>query len=188
MKKILIILFISVLMGQYDYSLEDINPSSTYYGNNVGTSFFEGKSTLHYFGNFSWLICTSRFEQLNNLYDELKEQGIAFELIGIGKDTDIGYSTNWTDGNDAAVCADESPFSIWSDWNASQRDIFLLDSGGGLILHQNISTGIPDDLNDLIISLSLNNDKRPLFPEKVSLYQNYPNLFSFYLFVSHTTY
>ena len=53
MKKILIILFISVLMSQYDYSLEDINPSSTYYGNNVGTSFFEGKSTLHYFGNFS---------------------------------------------------------------------------------------------------------------------------------------
>ena len=99
-------------------------------------------------------------------------------MIGIGKDTDIGYSTNWTDGNDAAVCADESPFSIWSDWNASQRDIFLLDAGGNLILHQNISTGIPDDLNGLIISLSLNNEKRPLFPEKVSLYQNYPNPFN----------
>jgi|TARA_Y100001970_G_scaffold16202_1_gene18221 hypothetical protein len=53
MKKISIILFISVLIGQYDYSLEDINPSSEYYGNNVGTSFFEGKPTLHYFGHFS---------------------------------------------------------------------------------------------------------------------------------------
>tara|TARA_B100002052_G_C15767467_1_gene545365 strand:- start:124 stop:285 length:162 start_codon:yes stop_codon:yes gene_type:complete len=53
MKKFLIALFISVLMGQYDYSLEDINPSSVYYGNNVGTSFFEGNPTLHYFGHFS---------------------------------------------------------------------------------------------------------------------------------------
>ena len=53
MKKISIIFFISVLIGQYDYSLEDINPSSEYYGNNVGTSFFEGKPTLHYFGHFS---------------------------------------------------------------------------------------------------------------------------------------
>ena len=53
MKKFLIALFISVLMGQYDYSLEDINPSSEYYGNNVGTSFFEGNPTLHYFGHFS---------------------------------------------------------------------------------------------------------------------------------------
>ena len=53
MKKFLIALFTSVLMGQYDYSLEDINPSSEYYGNNVGTSFFEGNPTLHYFGHFS---------------------------------------------------------------------------------------------------------------------------------------
>ena len=53
MKIFLITLFISVLMGQYDYSLEDINPSSEYYGNNVGTSFFEGNPTQHYFGHFS---------------------------------------------------------------------------------------------------------------------------------------
>ena len=53
MKIFLITLFISVLMGQYDYSLEDINPSSEYNGNNVWTSFFEGNPTLHYFGHFS---------------------------------------------------------------------------------------------------------------------------------------
>ena len=40
-------------MGQYNYSLEDINPSSAYYGSNVGTEFFQGKVTLHYFGHYT---------------------------------------------------------------------------------------------------------------------------------------
>ena len=53
MRKLTILLILSSLMGQYDYSLEDINPSSDYHGTNVGTSFFEGKVTLHYFGHFN---------------------------------------------------------------------------------------------------------------------------------------
>jgi hypothetical protein len=53
MKKLAILLMVSALLGQYDYSLEDINPSSEYYGTNVGTSFFEGKVTLHYFGHYN---------------------------------------------------------------------------------------------------------------------------------------
>jgi len=53
MKKLAISVMVSALIGQYDYSLEDINPSSEYYGTNVGTSFFEGKVTLHYFGHYN---------------------------------------------------------------------------------------------------------------------------------------
>ena len=53
MKYIAILFVCSMVVGQNDYSLEDINPSSDYYGNNVGTSFFEGKITINYFGYFS---------------------------------------------------------------------------------------------------------------------------------------
>ena len=56
--------------------------------------------------------------------------------------------------------------------------MFLLDAEGNLILHQNISTGIPDDLNALIISLALGDDKHLLYPEEISLHQNYPNPFN----------
>ena len=56
--------------------------------------------------------------------------------------------------------------------------MFLLDAEGNLILHQNISTGIPDDLNALIISLALGDDKHLLYPEGISLHQNYPNPFN----------
>ena len=44
MKKLLLLIFIvSVVIGQYDYSLEDINPTSENYGVNGGSSFFENK-------------------------------------------------------------------------------------------------------------------------------------------------
>ena len=56
--------------------------------------------------------------------------------------------------------------------------MFLLDAEGNLILHQNISTGIPDDLNALIISLALGDDKHLLYPEEISLHQKYPNPFN----------
>ena len=46
-------LLFSLSFGEYDYSLEDINPSSDYVGQNVGTSFFEGEVTLHYFGHYN---------------------------------------------------------------------------------------------------------------------------------------
>ena len=60
---------------------------------------------------------------------------------------------NWTDENDAPVCIDEYPFPTWSDWDASQRDLFLLDFDGNLILQQNISSGLPTNLDSLIFNL-----------------------------------
>tara|TARA_B110000014_G_C20116272_1_gene589660 strand:+ start:2222 stop:2398 length:177 start_codon:yes stop_codon:yes gene_type:complete len=48
-----IVLLISIALGQYDYSLIDLNPSSDTYENTVGVSYFEGKITLNYFGHFT---------------------------------------------------------------------------------------------------------------------------------------
>ena len=76
------------------------------------------------------------------------------QLIGVGKNTHNDNLDNWTEGNDTPICAEESPFIIWSDWNASQRDLFVVDMDGELALHQNITSGIPDDLDELIISLA----------------------------------
>jgi len=50
---LLLILCASFALGQYDYSLEDINSSSDYFGQDVGTSFFPGQVTLHYFGHYN---------------------------------------------------------------------------------------------------------------------------------------
>ena len=50
---ILSVFCLSFALGQYDYTLEDINPSSEYYQQNVGTSYFPDQVTLHYFGHYS---------------------------------------------------------------------------------------------------------------------------------------
>ena len=50
---ILSTLCFSLVFGEYDYSLEDINSSSDYYEQYVGTSYFEGQVTLHYFGHYN---------------------------------------------------------------------------------------------------------------------------------------
>jgi len=50
---ILSLVSFSILSGQYDYSLEDINVNSEYYGQSVGTSQFDNQVTIHYFGHFN---------------------------------------------------------------------------------------------------------------------------------------
>ena len=53
MYKYILIIFLGLSFGQYDYSLEDINSSSTLYGENVGTSYFPNQVTIHYFGHYN---------------------------------------------------------------------------------------------------------------------------------------
>ena len=50
---ILSILLLSLAFGAYEYSLEDINSSSEYNGQNVGPSYFPSHVTLHYFGHYN---------------------------------------------------------------------------------------------------------------------------------------
>ena len=75
------------------------------------------------------------------------------ELIGIAKASQSSSLGNWTNNNNSPVCVDESPYDVWNSWNASQRDLFVLDLNGELVLHQNISGGLPDDLESMVIDL-----------------------------------
>ena len=154
-KKFYFILFLyTVIFAQGDFSLEDINPTSEYYGQNIGTSYFSGQVTLHYFGHYNWGTCTARFGQLNDLYEDLLEDGYSnVSLVGIGKSQHLSSLSNWTNANDASVCADGSANSTWSDWGASQRELFVLDHLGNVVLEQNVGGGLPGDLEELIIQL-----------------------------------
>ena len=67
------------------YSLEDLNTSSDYYGENVGTSTFENQVTLHYFGHYNWGLCTTRFGELNEYMEDWSTADYPVQLIGVGK-------------------------------------------------------------------------------------------------------
>ena len=75
------------------------------------------------------------------------------QLIGVGKDSHTSSLGNWTNPNNAPVCSDTSPFSIWSEWDASQRDLFILDHEGVLVFQGNITSGLPSNLSSLVLDL-----------------------------------
>lgn len=80
-------------------------------------------------------------------------EGLPIQLLGVGKDSHMSDLSNWTNGNNAPVCADSSPFPTWSAWEASQRDLYVLDHEGTVVLNENISGGIPGNLEELVLQL-----------------------------------
>ena len=86
---------------------------------------------------------------VSNGYDQVK-------LIGVGKSQHMNWLDNWTNGNDASVCADQSGFAgyaAWNEWGASQRDLFVLDHEGNLVFHENVTDGLPSNLEALVSDL-----------------------------------
>ena len=145
---------LTIVFGQYDYSLEDLNSTSDYYEEYVGTSYFPDQVTLHYFGHYNWGTCTARFGQLNDLYQNLLSNGYEqVKLIGVGKSQHMSYLDNWTNSNNASVCADVTGNPNWNSWDANQRDLFVLDHEGDVVLYQNITNGLPNNLESLLINL-----------------------------------
>ena len=151
----IILLFLSLGFTQYTYSLTDNNNTSEYYLESVGPEYFENQITMHYFGSFTWGICNSRFAQLNTLYESLLENGYdQVKLIGIGYSYQSNSFSNWSNSNEfSSVCYDNSNNPTFNSWGASQRDFYILDHEKNLVLEQNISGGLPNDLESLIINL-----------------------------------
>jgi hypothetical protein len=57
MKKIfyylLIVISVGIIVAQNSYSLEDLNSTSTSFGNSIGPSYYADQVTLHYFGHYN---------------------------------------------------------------------------------------------------------------------------------------
>ncbi len=54
------------------------------------------------------------------------------------------------------MCADINGlagYATWNAWGASQRDLFVLDHTGNVIFHENVGSGIPANLESLVIDL-----------------------------------
>ena len=128
---ILSALVLSLVFGQYDYSLEDINSTSDTYGTNISPSSYTGQVTLHYFGHQNWGTCSARVGNLDDLYQDLLDEGIDnVKIFAIGKSQYNNSNSNWTNGNFIPVMVDPSPYTSWSSWGAGQRDLFFLDADG----------------------------------------------------------
>ena len=139
----------------YDYSLTDVNASSATYGENIGPSHFENHVTLHYFGHQDWGTCSARVGNLDDLYQDLLNNGINnVQIIAIGMSEFSSNNGNWTNGNSIPVLVDPSPYNVWSNWGADQRDLFFLDLNGNYVTDFNITSWNYDEIYNTILALS----------------------------------
>ena len=155
MKKIFLLLSLTIVFGQYDFNLEDLNSNSEFYEQVVGPNNFDGQIVIVYFGHYNWGTCSARFGQLSDFYEGLVDEGYQeyVKLFGVGKTAHLGYVSNWTNNNDGIVNADASPYLTWDSWNASQRDLYVFDDEGTLVYNANITSGINADVYSLIEDL-----------------------------------
>ncbi len=63
---------------------------------------------------------------------------------------------NWTNGNSIPVLVDPSPYNVWSNWSADQRDLFFLDLNGNYVKDFNITSWdqVYEEIYNTILTLS----------------------------------
>ena len=138
---------------------------------------------------------------MNALYQDLLNQDINnVQIIAIGKGQYSSKNSNWTGDNSMPVVNDPLPNDTWSNWDASQRDLFFLDTNGNYVEHFNITTwdyvkiynsimniisGCTDfedanydpdaTIDDGSCALAI---ETPIFPNQYSITSIYPNPFN----------
>ena len=157
MRMTIILLSLSICNSQvYDYSLVDINTSSSTltFGKTISPEYFQGQVTLHYFGHQNWETCTARVGNLDDLYQDLLDEGIDnVQIIAIGKGQYNAYNNDWIEGNSIPIIIDPSPYALWTSWSASQRDLYFLDANGNYVEDFNITTWDDSNIYNSIINI-----------------------------------
>ena len=191
-KYLLAFIFSTLVFGQNDFSLEDINPLSDTYEQLIGPSYFaENLVVLGFFHEY-WGSCRARFGLLNDIYlDIVSENIVDVKIIGIGKDQYSSSLDGMINGRVLPWVQDSSSnnYEVWSNFEANQRDIFFINIDGQIDTSFNITPynpSNPDDviyIKELILSFrgsdnSSLSSKVELTPESFTLYQNYPNPFN----------
>ena len=159
-KKILYFIILgNILFSQYEYSKEDLNSTSSSYGQMVWSPTYEGFITLHYFTTQGWAGWTSIFGQLSDFQEELHEEGYEkVVIIGVGQSAQQNFNSNFCTDSDLPLINDQSPnLPIHANYNGEHRALVVMASDGVTELYRAVlnSTYFPlyeDDFRGVIIS------------------------------------
>ena len=158
-KLIYLSLLSTCLFSQYEYSKEDLNSTSSSYGQMVWSPTYEGYITLHYFTTQGWAGWTNIFGQLSDFQAELHEEGYdKVVIIGVGQSVQQNFNSNFSANSDLPLINDQSPdLPIHANFNGEHRALVVMASDGVTELYRAIlnSTYFPlyeDDFRAAIIS------------------------------------
>ena len=144
--KILLLTFITALMGQYSYSLEDYNSTSPTYGLDVWNPEYSDYITLHFFSSQGWAGWTSTFGQLSDFQEDLRADGYEnIVIIAVGESNLTSFNNNFCGNSDLPLVLDSYPdFPIRAQFapNGLHKQIVILDYDGSLLDTYPLNSGL----------------------------------------------
>ena len=156
---IYLLILSTCLFSQYEYSKEDLNSTSSSYGQLVWSPTYDGYITLHYFTTQGWAGWTNIFGQLSVFQEELHEEGYEkVVIIAVGQSVQQNFNSNFSANSDLPLINDQSPdLPIHANFNGEHRALVVMASDGVTELYRAIlnSTYFPlyeDDFREVIIS------------------------------------
>ena len=143
-----------------EFLYEDINTNSATFEELVGPSVYNGMISLYYFGKAGWSMCRNRFGVLNDLYNELVNEGINdVKIMGINGYQYINdsYSCMICD-DDCTTCSEprilpwtqdidyneDGDGDVWTEWDAILRDLVIIGRDGQELARINLTYNNPD--------------------------------------------
>lgn len=133
-----------------DFSLLDVNETSSTYQVEVSPRDLNGNLSVYYFGLATCTYCATQFEYLDNLQEDLdtNHADIGVEIIGINLADRESGNASITTGVDLPWLQDvdsdaDGNSDTWHAWGAQLRDVMIVDEQNQLIETINLT------LNDL---------------------------------------
>jgi hypothetical protein len=85
------------------------------------------------------------------LYEDYLDSSIDVYVIGIGKDngTPVGQITA---SNDLPWVKENAECDVWSEWGASNRDLYIMDKNGDIVEQINLTSGFDETQIKYIIN------------------------------------
>ena len=122
------------------YQLEDLNSSSSSFGETLSHNTFSGKVILYYFPlSDTWSLCKNRFDSLNELFLEYGGDNGDIKIIGVGKNDG---NTIYTVAEDTVLpyVKETDDYNLRNELGVVDRDVYFYNTIGTFIEKINLTS------------------------------------------------
>lgn len=159
MKNVLFLaLFQVILFGNYEYSKEDYNNTSSSYESDVWLPYYPNHITLHYFSSQGWGGWTSTFGQLSDfqyeIWDTYDYENVI--IIAVGQTNIENFNNGFCENSDLPLVMDQYPFLPIRNQFApysGHKEVAILGYNGEIIGNLTLSNGLNNSAKIYILDI-----------------------------------
>lgn len=134
--------------GIPNFALEDVNPTSPTFGQEVGIADFEGEVSAWYFGVATCPLCRAHVQALDPMVADVNSENpeVPITILGINMRGRESGNTTITDGVDMPWLQDTGQVNIFSQWPPDAiRELKIVGRDGVEVATFDLNTDDPRD-------------------------------------------